>query len=74
MMAMLIINLVITIMKAVMMLLAQHVQHIEAEVHHCSQDIACHRDTDKHVYNSIAEDEKLQIAFLPQVMHMIMQQ
>jgi len=45
---------------------AQHVRHIEAEVHHRSQLIACHREADRHVYDKVVEDEKLWIALLPQ--------
>jgi len=37
----------------------QHGQCIEAEVHHCLQLIASHREADKHVYDSIVKDEKL---------------
>jgi len=53
---------------------AQHVQHIKAEVHHCSQLIACHREADRHVYDRVVEDEREQIALLPQTMHIMQQQ
>jgi len=51
---------------------AQHIWLIKAEqVHHHSQLIACHREADRHGYDSIVEDEKKQIAFLPQTMHIM---
>jgi len=53
---------------------AQHMWCIEAEVHHHLQLIASHREADKHIYDSIVEDEKLQITLLPQTTRIMQRQ
>jgi len=52
---------------------AEHVHHVEAEVFHRAQVIACHRDADRHVYDSIVEHEQLRIALLPQTTRILQQ-
>jgi len=53
---------------------AEHVCHVEVEVFHHVQVVACHWNANRYVYNSIIEHEQLCIALLLQMTCILQQQ